>query len=104
MLDETNTDEVNDLIQIVETLVLKKLDSKDYGLNDLSAYVSLRASQINELSYSNPVKGPAGGVELVRWPIAPRIPGVARSAGLCGKQAPGAACYTASSARGHDGC
>ena len=57
MFDETNTDEVNDLIQIVETLVLQKLDSKDYGLNDLSAFLSLRASQINELSYSNPVKG-----------------------------------------------
>ncbi len=57
MFDESNADEVNDRNKFVETLVLQKLDSKDCGLNDLSAYLSLRSSQMNELTYSNPAKG-----------------------------------------------
>jgi len=57
MFDETNADEVNDRNQFVESLLLQKLDSRDFGINDLSAYLSLRSSQMNELTYSNPAKG-----------------------------------------------
>ncbi len=57
MFDETSADEVNDRNQFVESLLLQKLDSKDCSLNDLSAYLTLRSSQMNELTYSNPAKG-----------------------------------------------
>ena len=57
MFDENNADEVNDRIKYVETLVIKKLDSNSVQLNDLSAYYSLRSSQLNQLTYSDPARG-----------------------------------------------
>ena len=57
MFDEANEDEVNDRVKYAETLVIQKLDSPTAQLNDLSAYVSLRTSQLNQLTYSDPARG-----------------------------------------------
>jgi len=57
MFGENNADEVNDRIKYVETLVIQKLDSNSVQLNDLSAYFSLRSSQLSQLTYSDPARG-----------------------------------------------
>lgn len=57
MFDENNADEVNDRIKYVETLVIQKLDSNSAQLNDLASYFSLRSSQLNQLTYSDPARG-----------------------------------------------
>lgn len=57
MFDDTNTEEVSDRVKYAESLVLKRLDSNSAQLNDLSAYVSLRSSQLSQLIYSDPARG-----------------------------------------------
>lgn len=57
MFDEANEEEVNDRVKFAESLVLKKLDSNSAQLNDLSAYVSLRTTQLSQFTYSDPARG-----------------------------------------------
>ena len=57
LFDDVNADEVNDRNKYVESLLIQKLDSKASQLSDLSAYVSLRSSQLSQYTYSDPARG-----------------------------------------------
>ena len=57
MFDDVNEAEVNERNKYVEDILIKRLDSDSKTIADLAALVSLRSSQLSQLSYTNPEKG-----------------------------------------------